>query len=70
MTFFVGSICLFAAAGDIRKLLHGGVLGATRIAWHLWRMCFGLFIAAGSFFWDPQTAHSDCLLQCGSGSSV
>jgi uncharacterized membrane protein len=50
MTFFMGSICLLAAAGDIRMLLHGGVVGATRVARHLWRMCFGLFIAAGSFF--------------------
>src|SRR5262250_3774173 len=31
-------------------LLRGGVLGTKRIARHLWRMCFGLFIATGSFF--------------------
>ena len=41
---------LLAAAGDVRMLMRGGVLGARRIARHLWRMCFGLFIAAGSFF--------------------
>ena len=29
-------------------------LGAKRIARHLWRMCFGLFIAAGSFFFGPS----------------
>src|SRR5207245_1824487 len=45
-----GSVCLLAAAGDVRMLVRGGVLGAKRIARHLWRMCFGLFIAAGSFF--------------------
>ncbi len=50
MTFFMGSVMLLAAAGDIRMLVRGGVLGAKRIARHLWRMCFGLFIAAGSFF--------------------
>ena len=50
MTFFMGSVMLLAAAGDIRVLVRGGVLGAKRIARHLWRMCFGLFIAAGSFF--------------------
>ena len=50
MTFFTGSVMLLAAAGDIRMLVRGGVLGAKRIARHLWRMCFGLFIAAGSFF--------------------
>jgi hypothetical protein len=50
MNFFMGSVCLLAAAGDIRMLLRGGVFGAERIARHLWRMCFGLFVASGSFF--------------------
>src|SRR6476661_8600880 len=50
MMFFLGSVCLLAAAGDVRMLVRGGVFGAKRIARHLWRMCFGLFIAAGSFF--------------------
>ena len=50
MHFFMGSVMLLAAAGDIRMLLRGGLFGAQRIARHLWRMCFGLFIAAGSFF--------------------
>jgi hypothetical protein len=54
MMFFMGSICLLAAAGDVRMLVRGGVLGAKRIARHLWRMCFGLFIAAGSFFFGPS----------------
>jgi hypothetical protein len=50
MHLFMGSVCLLAAAGDVRMLLGGGVFGAQRIARHLWRMCFGLFIATGSFF--------------------
>jgi hypothetical protein len=50
MILFMGSVCLLAAAGDVRMLLRGGLLGAKRISRHLWRMCFGLFIAAGSFF--------------------
>jgi len=50
MMFFLGSVCLLAAAGDVRMLVRGGVFGAKRISRHLWRMCFGLFIAAGSFF--------------------
>ncbi len=54
MSFFMGSICLLAAVGDVRMLLRGGVFGAKRIARHLWRMCFGLFIAAGSFFMGPS----------------
>jgi hypothetical protein len=54
MTFFMGSVMLLAAAGDVRMLVGGGVVGAKRIARHLWRMCFGLFIAAGSFFLGPS----------------
>jgi hypothetical protein len=50
MMLFLGSVCLLAAAGDVRMLVRGGVFGGKRIARHLWRMCFGLFIAAGSFF--------------------
>src|SRR6267143_422674 len=50
MILFMGSVCLLAAAGDVRMLVRGGVFGAKRIARHLWRMCFGLLIAAGSFF--------------------
>src|SRR5882762_2877750 len=50
MMFFLGSVCLLAATGDVRMLVRGGVFGAKRISRHLWRMCFGLFIAAGSFF--------------------
>src|ERR1700740_724688 len=38
MTFFMGSVMLLAAAGDLRMLTRGGVLGAKRIGRHLWRM--------------------------------
>jgi uncharacterized membrane protein len=50
MMFFLGSVALLAALGDIRMMLAGGLEGAHRIARHLWRMCFSLFIASGSFF--------------------
>jgi len=50
MHLFMGSVCLVAAAGDVRMLMRGGVFGVQRISRHLWRMCFGLFIASGSFF--------------------
>jgi hypothetical protein len=53
MNLFLGSVMLLAAAGDVRMLLRGGVAGTARIARHLWRMCFGLFIATGSFFLGP-----------------
>jgi len=50
MSFFMGSVMLLAAAGDVRMLLRGGVFGRQRVVRHLWRMCLGLFIATGSFF--------------------
>ncbi len=49
MLFFLGTIVLLAAIGDVRMIVAGGVRGTRRIARHLWRMCFGLFIASGSF---------------------
>ena len=54
MTFFIGSVMLLSAAGDIRMLVRGGLFGNKRLVRHLWRMCFGLFIAAGSFFLGPS----------------
>jgi hypothetical protein len=50
MYFFLGSVALLAAMGDIRMLVRGGVSGTQRLVRHLWRMCFGLFIAASSVF--------------------
>ena len=50
MILFMGTIALLAAAGDWRMLRAGGIKGARRLARHLWRMCFALFIASGSFF--------------------
>lgn len=54
MYFFTASIPLLAATGDLRMLLRGGISGTPRIARHLWRMCYGLFIATGSFFLGKQ----------------
>ena len=45
-----GIVGLLAAAGDIRMLRSGSSHGAARLARHLWRMCFALFVAALSFF--------------------
>jgi uncharacterized membrane protein YfcA len=50
MILFLGTICLLAATGDLRMIREGGLRGTRRLARHLWRMCFGLFIATGSFF--------------------
>ena len=70
MTFFMGSVMLLAAAGDVRMLVRGGVLGAKRIARHLWRMCFGLFIAAGSFFMGPSNRPLRLLSAVGLGQHL
>lgn len=52
--FFLGTVALLATAGDIRLLVRGGVTGANRLARHLWRMCFALFIASMSIFLARQ----------------
>ncbi len=44
------SVLACAAIGDARMVLAGGISGRPRIARHLWRMCLGLTLAAGSFF--------------------
>ena len=70
MIFFMGSVCLLAGAGDVRMLVRGGVSGAKRITRHLWRMCFGLFIAAGSFFLGPSNRPLRLLSNVGLGKHL
>jgi len=50
MLFFIATIMALAAIGDARVLRWGMPSGRSRLARHLWRMCWALFIAAGSFF--------------------
>ncbi|HEX3126765.1 MAG TPA: hypothetical protein VH394_05500 [Thermoanaerobaculia bacterium] len=50
MSFVLATVMTLSAAGDVRILLFGMPRGGRRLARHLWRMCFALFIAAGSFF--------------------
>jgi hypothetical protein len=50
MLFFLAFVKALAAIGDLRVMRVGMPLGRPRLARHLWRMCFALFIAAGSFF--------------------
>jgi len=52
--FVFASFAAFAAALDLKVILHGGISGAPRIARHLWRMCFALFFAAAFFFLGQQ----------------
>jgi hypothetical protein len=53
MDIFMGSVILLAGIGDLRMLVRG-ISGRRRIARHLLRMCFGWFIATGSFFLGQQ----------------
>jgi len=50
MLFFMGTIMALAAVGDVRVMRLGRLAAGPRLSRHLWRMCFALFIAAGSFF--------------------
>jgi hypothetical protein len=43
-------VTLIAVVADLRLAFAGGIAGAPRIARHLWRMCLGLTLAAGSAF--------------------
>jgi hypothetical protein len=52
--FFLGSVALLASVGDVRMFVRNGISGTQRIARHLWRMCFALFIAAASIFLARQ----------------
>jgi hypothetical protein len=64
--FFLGSVALLAMAGDIRQLVRGGVAGGNRIARHLWRMCFGWFIASSSLFLARQRLFPELMRKSGS----
>jgi uncharacterized membrane protein len=63
--FFLGSVALISLAGDVRMLVRGGISGAQRIARHLWRMCFALFIASASIFLARQHLFPELLRKTG-----
>ncbi len=46
----LGAVAMLAAIGDVRMIVRHGISGSRRIARHLWRMCFALFIASSSVF--------------------
>jgi hypothetical protein len=61
MSFFLMTILALAVVGDIRVLRSGPLTGSSRIARHLWRMCFSLFVATGSFFLGQADELPDAL---------
>ena len=64
--FFLGSVALLATVGDIRLLTCGGISGGRRIARHLWRMCFGWFVASSSLFLARQKLFPELMRKSGS----
>ena len=60
--FFLFTIAgAFAAAGELHVLVRRQLSNVSRIARHLWRMCFSLFIASGSFFLGQQQVFPEAL---------
>ena len=54
MSLLMTSVTMVGALADIR-LLRGAVLvGRSRVARHLWRMCWAFWIATGSFFFGQM----------------
>jgi hypothetical protein len=51
--FFLAAMAFMAAACDVSLIWRKPLGNPHRIARHLWRMCFGFFIAAGSAFTGP-----------------
>jgi hypothetical protein len=63
--FFIGSVAVIAAGGDVRMLWRHGISGTPRIARHLWRMCFALFIASSSLFLARQQLFPELMRKTG-----
>lgn len=51
--FFFAGVAALTLCLDVNYLYQGGLQGKHRIARHLWRMSFALYIAAGSLFTGP-----------------
>jgi uncharacterized membrane protein len=50
----LGVSMLAGVVGDLRVMRKGIPRGRARLVRHLWRMCFALFIAVGSFIAIPE----------------
>ncbi len=59
--FIFGSVAVIAVLSDISVLMRGGIAGAQRIARHLWRMCYAMFMAVASFFLGQQQVFPEAL---------
>lgn len=59
--FVFGSVALIGATLDARMLLANGINGKHRIARHLWRMCFAMYMATSAFFLGQAKLFPDVL---------
>ena len=59
--FKFATVGLLASAGDLRVMRSGPLRGAPRLARHLWRMCFALYIATASFFFGQADTLPEAL---------
>lgn len=61
--FFLSSMAFVCCVGDVAYFLKKEIQYHRKIARHLWRMCLGFFIAAGSAFTGPGKAIFPMTLQ-------
>ncbi|KAF7764449.1 hypothetical protein PCIT_b0453 [Pseudoalteromonas citrea] len=66
--FFFALLSAIALIGDIRLLICKGLTHGHRLARHIWRMCFALYLAIGSFFGQgakvlPETLSQSVLIE-------
>jgi uncharacterized membrane protein len=52
--FLFGAVAIAAGVGDRRIVRNGALKGAPRLKRHLWRMCFGMFVASIAFYLGPD----------------
>ena len=56
-----GGIAAIAALSDTSNIMRKGVAGAQRIARHLWRMSYAMYMAVSSFFLGQQQVFPEAL---------
>lgn len=63
--YVFGTIVGLALLGDVRFFLKESVSRASKLIRHLWRMCFALFMASGSFFLARAHLFTDLIRDSG-----
>ena len=64
--FFIFSlVSTIALLSDLKVMIRRGISGSARVARHVWRMCFGMFVASGSFFLGQAQVFPDSVRHSG-----